>query len=172
MLRRVFQAASYVPTPVADTTTYTSGTFQAIGSFGANSGLNVVEIWVNGQAAATDVKLMQFARDHVLGATVTALAAPNSDGEFSPGVAASPVAQPVVFVAATTNPQRSTLTSAPRLPLTINAFGGIAKWQANPWEAWQIEGITVDVSESSLSAYTFAGTSTGAISSMIVYECF
>jgi hypothetical protein len=55
--------------------------------------------------------------------------------------------------------------------LSINALGGIARWKpADLTEAWWIVGQTVSVSESSLSASTAAGTSSGPQSATIMYE--
>jgi hypothetical protein len=168
MARRSFSAASYTPTATADTaTTLANGTYQAIGASGATSRLNIKEIWIGGQATASAVNIMQFARDHVLGATLTALAAPNSDGPLDTATAAL-AAVPLTYVAATTPPQRSILTTAPRLSLSMNAWGGAAVWHAGPGEEWGITGVTVDVSESSLSAYT--GGNVGLIGSHIIYE--
>lgn len=168
MARRSFSAATYTPTATADTaTTLANGTYQAIGASGATARIKIKEIWIGGQATASAVCIMQFARDHVLGASLTALAAPNSDGPLDTSTAVLS-AVPLTFVAATTPPQRSTLTTAARLSLTLNAFGGIVAWHPDPGEEWGITGITVDVSESSLSAYT--GGNVGLIGSHIIYE--
>lgn len=168
MAKRIFAAQSYTPTATADTaTTLANGTYQAIGASGATAGLQVSEIYIGGQASASSINLGVFARDHVLGATLTALAAPNSDGPMSTLTAAL-AAPPLTFVAATTPPQRSILTTAARLNLSMNAFGGIVRWVAYPGEEWAIVGVTVDVSESSLSCYT--GGSAGLVGSHLVYE--
>jgi hypothetical protein len=168
MARRSFSAASYTPTATADTaTTLANGTYQAIGASGATARIKICEIWIGGQATASAVNITQFARDHVLGATLTALAAPNSDGPLDTNTAAL-VAVPLTYVAATTPPQRSILTTAARLALSHNANGGIVAWHAGPGEEWGITGITVDVSESSLSCYT--GGNVGLIGSHIIYE--
>ena len=76
----------------------------------------------------------------------------------------------LTFVASTTKPQRSTLASAGRLNLSFNAFGGIVRWVAAPGEEWGIVGVTVNLSESSLSAFT--GSSSGLMGAHIVYEPF
>jgi hypothetical protein len=168
MARRSFSAASYTPTATADTsTTLANGTYQAIGASGATSRIKICEIWIGGQATASAVNITQFARDHVLGATLTALAAPNADGPLDTSTAAL-AAVPLTYVAATTPPQRSILTTAARLSLSHNANGGIVAWHAGPGEEWGITGVTVDVSESSLSCYT--GGNVGLIGSHIIYE--
>lgn len=169
MAKRSFQAATYTPTATADTTNLTNGTYQAIGASGATAGLNVIEIQIGGQASASSINIMQFARDSTLMATPTALAAPNSDGPLN-SLTAALAAVPITAVAATTAPQRSAATTSARLALSLNAFGGIVRWQAAPGEEWGIVGITVSISESSLSAFT--GGSVGLIGSHIIYEPF
>lgn len=169
MAKRSFSAASYTPTATGDTaSTLANGTYQAIGAT-STTGLNVMEIYIGGQASASSINISQFAREHVLGATLTALAAPNSDGPMN--TLHSPTQSQdgsVSYVAATTPPQRSALTTSPRLTLSLNAFGGIVRWVAAPGEEWGIAGVTVDISESCLSCYT--GGSAGLIGSHIIYE--
>jgi len=169
MAKRSFSAATYTPTATADTTNLANATYQAIGASGATAGLNVIEIYIGGQASASSINIQQFARDSTLGGTLTALAAPNSDGPFDTRTAAL-AAVPLTFISAGTNPQRSAATTAARLTLSLNAFGGIVRWVAAPGEEWGITGVTVNVSESSLSCYT--GGSAGLIGSHIIYEPF
>lgn len=168
MARRVFSAFNYTPTATADTaTTLANGTYQAIGASGAAAGLDIVEINVTGLATVTSPTILQLARDHVLGASLTALAAPNADGPMNTLTAAL-ASVPLTFVAATTPPQRSILTTAARLDLGYNAFGGKVRWMVEKRDAWGIVGVTVDLSESSLSAYT--GSTPGPQNSHIIYE--
>ncbi len=169
MAKRIFNAATYTPTATADTaTTLASGSYQAIGASAATTGLNVIEIYLGGQATTTSPTLMQFARDHVLGGSLTGLAAPNSDGPMSSLTTTAQVS--LTYVAAATPPQRSSLATSARLMLSYNAFGGIVRWVAAPGEEWGIVGITVDISESSLSAYT--GGTPGLTASHIIYEAY
>ena len=169
MAKRSFSAATWTPTATADTTNLANSTHMAIGASGATAGLNVLEIEIGGQATASAVNIMQFARDSTLGASLAALAAPNSDGPLNTLTAAL-AAVPLTFVAATTAPQRSAATTAARLSLSHNAFGGIIRWVAAPGEEWGIVGVTVNISESSLSCYT--GGSVGLIGAHIIYEPF
>lgn len=169
MAKRVFSAATYTPSATADTTNLANSTYQAIGASGAAAGLLISEIEIGGQASASSVNIMQFARDSTLGATLQALVAPNSDGPMNTLTAAL-AAVPLTFVSATTNPQRSASIAAARLSLSHNAFGGIVRWVAYPGEEWGIIGVTVNISESSLSCFTGGGV--GLIGSHIVYEPF
>ena len=82
-----------------------------------------------------------------------------------------PSTLPLTYTAATSGPQRSALTTAARLMLSINALGGIARWKpADLTEAWWIVGQTASVSESTLSASNAAGTTSGPQSATIMYE--
>ncbi len=166
MAKRVFQAASYTPTATADTTNLVNSTYQCIGASGATAGLNVIEIYEGGQASASSINIMQFARDVVL-SVASALVAPNSDGPMDTRTAAL-AAVPITNTLATTPPQRSSAITAARLGLSLNTFGGIVRWVAAPGEEWGITGVTVNISESSLSAFT--GGSAGLMSSHLVYE--
>lgn len=162
--KRIFQANGWTPTAVADTTNYTDGGYVAIGALSATTGLLINEIRCNGEAAASAVNEMIFGRDQVIGATLTALATPNSDGPLN-GIGQAPVQ--LTFVASTTKPQRSTGLTSARLNLAFNAFGGNALKQFAPGGEWGIVGVTIAVSESSLSTPT---ASPGRMASNIEYE--
>ena len=169
MAKRVFQNPTWTPTATADTTNLANSTFMAIGASGATAGLQIIEIYEGGQATASSVNIMMFARDSTVGAIPTALSAPVSDGPADTRTAAL-AAVPITFVQAGTVPQRSASVLAARLNLSFNAFGGIVRWVAAPGEEWGITGVTVNVSESSLSAFT--GGSVGLMGAHIVYEPF
>ncbi len=172
MAKRSFSAATWTPTATADGSNLANSTFMSIGASGASAGLNVLEIYIGGQATASSVNIMQFARDSILIATPATLAAPNSDGPLdsrTAALAAVPITA-VAIQAGGTLPNRSAATTAARLSLSLNAFGGIIRWMAAPGEEWGITGVTVNISESSLSAFT--GGSVGLIGSHIVYEPF
>ena len=153
MAKRVFQAASFTPTATADNSALANATYMAIGAGSSTQMLNVIEIYEGGQASASSINIMQFARDLVLASIPTALAAPNGDGPMNTATAALS-APPVTNVAAGTGPSRTNTATTARLNLSFNAFGGIVRWVAAPGEEWTIIGTTVSVSESSLSAFT------------------
>lgn len=169
MGKRVFQAASYTPTAQADGGALTNATYQSLGAGSTTQMLEVTEIQCGGQAVASAVNIMQFARDLVLPATPTALAAPNGDGQVD-GLSAAPATPPVACVAATTGPSRTNTGTTARLNLSFNAFGGIVKAMFNRGEGWRIIGTAVSVSSSTLSAFT--GGNVGLIGSHIQYEAY
>jgi len=166
-MKRVFQAATWTPTAAADNTTLANGTYMAIGASGAAAGCLVSEIFEGGQATASAVNIMVFARDVVLGATPTALATPNSDGPLN-SFASALSANALTFVAALTGPSRITAATGAKLNLSFNAFGGICKWLAPQGGEWGILGVGTSVSESSLSAFT--GGNVGLMGAHLVYE--
>lgn len=165
MAKRVFNVVSWTPTAQADGVL--TGAYQAITGGGASQLLNVHEIYEGGQAGASSVNAMTFARSSTVGITPTALASPNSDGPMHGSTAALAVV-PITYVAATTAPNRSPAVTIARLGLSFNAFGGIVRWVAFPGEEWTIVGNAVNVSESVLSQQN-VGTG-GLMGSHIVYE--
>lgn len=169
MAKRIFQAASFTPTAQADNAALTNATYMALGAGSATQLLHVHEIQAGGQATASAVNILMFARDIVLGATPTALAAPNGDGPMH-GASAALAAPPLSFVAATTGPSRSNTALTARLNLSFNAFGGIVKWFSQVGQEWAILGNAVSTSESSLSCFT--GGNPGLMGAHIIYEPF
>lgn len=173
MAKRSFSAMTYTPTATADTTALANTTYQALRGGNATQTLNVIEIYIGGQASASSINLMNFARTSTVGTTPTALAAPNSDGPLN-GATQALATTPVSFVAASTGPQRSAVTTDARLNLSLNTFGGIVRWVAAPGEEWGIVGNTASSAtvggESVLSAFT--GGSAGLMGSHIIYEPF
>jgi hypothetical protein len=167
MAKRIFQAASFTPTATADGVALANATYMAIEAGSATQQINVIEIYEGGQASASSVNIMMFARNLTAATTPTALAAPNGDGPMSTATAAL-AAPPVTYVAAATGPQRTNTALTARLNLSFNAFGGLVRWQAAPGEEWGITGTSVSVAPSSLSAFT--GGTPGLMGAHIVYE--
>jgi len=169
MAKRVFSQATWTPTATADSTALANTTYMAIEAANAAQGLQVIEIYEGGQASASSINIMQFARSVTFGTTPTALAAPNGDGAMQ-SLTSALATVPVTYVAASTGPLRSSISGNARLNLSFNAFGGIVRWVAAPGEEWGIIGITASISGSTLSAFT--GGSAGLMGGHIVYEPF
>lgn len=165
MAKRVFQVTTWTPTAQADGVL--TGSYQALTGGTSTQQLTVIEIYMGGQAGASSVNAMTFARSSTVGITPTALGVPNSDGPMH-GASAPLASVPVAYVAAATAPNRSPAVTIARLNLTFNSFGGIVRWVAAPGEEWTIVGNAVNVSESVLSAQN-VGTA-GAMGSHIIYE--
>jgi hypothetical protein len=167
MAKRIFQQATFTPTATADATALANATYMSIEAGSATQQINVIEIYEGGQASASSVNIMMFARNLTAATTPTALAAPNGDGPMSTATAALAV-PPVTYVAAATGPQRTNTALTARLNLSFNAFGGLVRWQAAPGEEWGITGTSVSVAPSSLSAFT--GGTPGLMGAHVVYE--
>ena len=167
MAKRSFSVATWTPTAVGDAANFTASGYQALQGGGASSFMNVLEIFMGGQAGASSPTFMTLARDSTVGASTTALTTGQKDAALSPFTAALSAA-PVAFVAASTEPQRSSTLGL--LNLSFNAFGGIVRWVAAPGEEIGMYGASASLGEVSLSAYT--GGTPGLMGSHIIYEPF
>lgn len=163
MARYSLAFQSKVMIAVADTVAMTSNGYAAFLQGGsATMQLKVNEVYIAGESAASNPTTMVLGRDTTVGVTsITAT------GNFNALLDASAVAPGTIAVfgsGATTNPQRS--ATAHLLEPTLNAFGGIARWQARYGEEITTIGNTQPLGELSLSAVT----GTGQISGHILYE--
>jgi hypothetical protein len=153
----------------ADTVALTNNTYMAIQGAAATQRTNILEVFIQGESTAAAVSYLTLAHDTTIGITPAALVSPNSNGlnDSNAGALANPV---LVAISWTTPPQRATTVTLPKLPFSINAFGGVLKW--NPWApnmAYTILGNTQPLGEASLSAFT--GSSASAqVSAHIMYE--
>src|SRR3989304_1618191 len=126
MGKRSFGNTNWTPTATADTSTLANATYQAIKGATGTARNEVLEIYMAGMVASTSSPtFMPFAYHSTIGVTPAALAAPAYDGVIDPS---SVTAVTVTFTAAGTGPQRSVVTTQPRLNLGINAWGGIVRW--------------------------------------------
>ena len=144
---------------VADTTTFTAG--QAPGflrSGGATQELRINEVYIGGEDTASNATSMILARDSTI--SVGALSVGNlAVADFkstAPGTVPS-----WGSTAATTFPQRSSTLYL--LNLSLNTFGGIARWQARYGEELTVYGNTASGGEVSLSSKTGTGKTSGHI---------
>lgn len=165
MSKRSFSAPSWTATATADTTALANATYMALAGGSATQILWVKEISITGQAVASTVNNMVFARSSTIGTTPTAVTTPNTDGPMN-NAATGLSTTPLAYTAAAAGSQRSSVATLARLNLGLNAFGGFVRWLATPEEDWWIVGAGASV-ESLLSAVTTGG---GAVSSHIVYE--
>lgn len=154
-----FQSKTMVA--VADTANMTDNgyaTFLQGGS--ATMQLKVNEIYIGGEDTASTPTTMVFARD-------TTVAATGLSGNFNSLLDATSVAPGTVAVfgtVSTTKPQRSATNHL--LQLSLNTYGGIARWQARYGEEIGIISATQPLGEASLSSVT----GTGKVSGHVIYE--
>src|SRR6266850_3077123 len=129
MALRSFAFTSFTPTATADTTALANATYMALRGGSGTQRFRVEEIYMGGQAGASSVNDMVFARHSTIAVTPTALAAPASDLSLDASAVALATAV-VTFTAAGTQPQR--LAQGYLLALSYNSFGGIVRWVASP----------------------------------------
>jgi len=98
------------------------------------------EVLISGQDSASVIGNFLVVPMSTMGATFTALAAPNSDGPMQSG--ATPVVQNT-YIAATTEPVPSNAVTAPHINLGLNTFGGIIRWNAAPTQQFTTVGSAV-----------------------------
>lgn len=165
MAKWSFNVATWTPVAVADTTNFTANGFQALQGGSTTQLLNLLEVFMGGQAGASSPSIMVVARDSTVGATTSALTTGQKNAALNPATAALAAPQ-VAFVNATTLPQRSSTLGI--LNLSLNAFGGIVRWVFAPGEEIGILGNTASLGEISLSAFT--GGTPGLIGSHLIYE--
>ena len=162
-----FKVATFTPVAVADTTDYTDAGYMGLMGGSTTQRLNIVEVFMGGQATTSAPCIMIVSRDSTVQATPTALSTGNSNAALDPATAALAAAQ-VAFVASTTKPRRSATLGL--LNLSYNAQGGIVRWHAAPGEELKLLGNTASLGEISLSAYT--GGTPGLTGAHILYEPF
>jgi hypothetical protein len=168
MAKRITAVTTITPTATADAaTTLASGTFPCIVQGGTGTQrVNILEIYMGGQAGSSTPTFMILARDSTVGVTNS-----NGTGQTDAAMDASTAALTAATLTGNTNttpPQRSTTLKL--LNLSFNAFGGIVRWVAAPGEEISIIGNTASLGEVSLSAFT--GGTPGAMGTHLIYEAF
>jgi hypothetical protein len=163
MARWSSNETTWTPTAVADTTNFTDTGYHALQGGSTTQRINVLEVYMGGQATTSAPSIMLVARDSTVGATLSV----GRNVALDPATAA--LAAPMVtFNTATTKPQRSATLSL--LNLSFNAFGGIVRWVAAPGEEIGMLGNTASFGELSISALT--GGTPGLMGSHMIYEPF
>lgn len=146
---------------VADTNAMTDSgyaTFLQGGS--ATMRLAVNEVYIGGEDTSSAPTTMVLARDSTVAATAIS-------GNFLAAMEASATAPgtiPVYGCVSTTKPQRSATLHL--LQLSLNTYGGIARWQARYGEELTIVTATQPLGEVSLSSVT----GTGKVSGHVIFE--
>lgn len=171
MAKRLFRAYTGTGTATAQNAQATSGQYMAIQGGASTQLIDVLEVLASGLASASTIGGLTLARAATLQTgSVTALAAPNSDGGANPNISA--LSNVVVsFVASATNQSiPSNAATDAQLNLGFNLFGGILRWNAAPFQQWQIVGNAATTGESVLWNNSSAGGVTGAWTAHIMYE--
>jgi hypothetical protein len=172
MARRIFTSQGWTPTAQADTTALTNATYMGIKGGSSTQLIYIREFRISGLATASAPSYLNFARASTIETTPTALSAATnatSDGPAHPSTSALST-PPVVYVAAATGPQRSAVTTDPKINLGFNTFGGVVRYELGPDTSYALIGHTVALfGVAMLSAFT-GGSGSPVISADIVYE--
>lgn len=153
---------TWTPVAVADATNMTDGGHHTLQGGSSTQRIELVEIYMGGQAAASAPCIMLLGRTSTVGATLTA--ARFAAGDPSSAALAAP---PIGYGASTTKPQRSATLGA-LLNLSFNAFGGVVRWVPAEKENISLLGNTASLGELSLNAFT--GGTPGLLGSHLVVE--
>ncbi len=142
---------------VADTTNYTNAgycTYILPGS--STQVLKTNEIYIGGEDTASTPTTFSFARDHVVATTAFS-------GSFITAMDVQTTAPTLPNVGSTSTALPQRLATGHLLGLSMNTFGGIARWQARYGEEITQLGTAVDVGQTSLSSITGTGKCSGHV---------
>jgi hypothetical protein len=169
MAKRTFQTQGLTTgTGTAVNTLLTTSNYMALKGGSSTQLIDILEIMIEGLAGSSAPCLMQLGRVSVVETTPTALAtATSSDGPNHPSTAAL-AAPPVSFIAASTQPTTTNVTTDARLSMSLNLFGGIVRWVAAPNQQFSQLGNTATLGESYLAAFT--GSTSSTVNAHIMYE--
>lgn len=168
MADRVFGVDNLSFTAVADATNFTDNGYMALQGVAAQVS-RIKEVYVAGLAASSTLMRLFLAYDSTVGATLTALASPNSNG--AENAASSALSSgPSGFIASTTKPQRTSSITLPKVNFSFNAFGSAIRkqWSDAPGAGFWLIGAGANTGEASLSAFT--GSGAGPVGAHIEYE--
>ena len=166
MARWTANVPTWTPVAVADTVNMTAQGFMALLGGSTTQRINLLEVYMGGQAGASSPGIMMVARDSTVSSGVTS----NNARLAALDAASAALAAPMIAttVGSTALPQRSSTLSL--LNLSFNAFGGVVRWVAAPGEEIGILGNTASLGEVSLSAFT--GGTPGLMGSHFIFEPF
>jgi hypothetical protein len=133
MAKRIFNHPGQTWAPSA--TNVAASNWMSITGGSTTQIIDILEVLISGTAAAAAVLATGVRLSSATIGTPTALAAPATDGPLN--VSASALSAPAVMgFAATTGPVPSNAATVAALNLGLNAFGGIIRWNASPFQQW------------------------------------
>jgi hypothetical protein len=171
MAKRTFSTSISYATPTALGSAVTASQYMALKAASATQLADILEIVVQGIATASAIFGGVLARvsTNETGAQ-TALASPNSDGPQNPATAALAAPVQTFIVAATTNPTPSSAAADTKMPISINAFGGLYRENYAPTQQWSIFGTATPFQEAVLFNCTGFGGAACSVNAGIIYE--
>jgi len=153
---------------VADGASMTANQFVALQGGGATSMHRISEVYLGGEAPSTStVAMMVLALDSVVGVTAIGAGTQNAKVALMDITSTAPATAPVIIGTSTTTPQRK--ATGHLLHLTLNAYGGIARWQARHGEEITTYSAAANLGECSISQFT-GGNASALTSGHIHFE--
>jgi hypothetical protein len=169
MAKRTFTTGSLSFVASAHGSAAGTSNFMALKGGAATQIVDWLEVLISGMAVSSVVAAPMSAFSSTLGVTPTALASPGSDGPNI--VNATALASVVIaYFAAATGPVPSNSVTLPKLNFSLNAFGGIIRWNAAPTQQWTQIGNAVNGGESVLWNSSTHGGATALLNAHIIYE--
>lgn len=156
---------SVTATAIADTTALTDNNYPYDIQPSAAQRVQVSEIMIGGEATASTVIILKFARCSTASGTLIAGTGGKAPVNLDP-LGSAQSAPPLGGNSATTDPLRSATLHL--LNFSFNAFGGITRWVAAPGFEINAYGVAANVGDLNLSGFT--GTGAGATSGHILFE--
>lgn len=167
MAKRIMSVTTITPSATGDTTNLVDATYPGIIQGGSGTQrVNVLEVYMGGQAGASAPTFMVLARDSQVATGANSNGSGQTDAALDASTAALAAPALTGNTNATNKPQRSSTLHL--LNLSFNAFGGIVRWVAAPGEEISLIGNTASLGEVSLSAFT--GGTPGAMGVHMIYE--
>jgi hypothetical protein len=158
MSRYALSWTSITAVAVADATNMTDAGYPTFLQGGSSTmRLNINEVYIGGEDAASNPTTMILARD----STVAATGISGGRNALLDGSGVAPGTIAIFGSTSTTKPQRSATLHL--LHLTLNTYGGISRWQARYGEEISVVGNTASLGEVSLSSITGTGKTSGHI---------
>jgi len=158
MARYALSWTSVTAVAVADATNFTDAGYPTFLQGGSSTQrLNINEVYIGGEDAASNPTTMILARD----STVAATGISGGRNAMLDGSGTAPGTVAIFGSTSTTKPQRSATLHL--LHLTLNTYGGISRWQARYGEEISVVGNTASLGEVSLSSITGTGKTSGHI---------
>lgn len=146
---------SVTATAIADTTALTDNNYPYALQGGTSTQRNQIgEVMIGGEASSSAVLVLKLARDSTASATLVA----GTGGKVPvllDGSGTAPATAPLGGNSASTDPQRSSTLQL--LNFSLNAFGGVMRWIANPGYEISMVGNTASLGDTSLSGFTEIG---------------
>ena len=149
---------------VADSTPFTIG--QSYGSLRANTTLllKINEVYIGGESTASTPTTVVLARCSTLSVGALSYAGSGGGIALADALSTAPGTTPNWGnVAVTSYPSRSAAATGYLLDLSLNTFGGIARWQARYGEEITVYSGTQPLGEVVLSSKAGAGVASGHV---------